>query len=238
MILAQSDFSEWMGMAAGFLCPLAFVTLVSYMLGLFVFGPLYAKESWTPPQIRFRIADILVLLVQLQLAAGLLLAVMPQFDPSPLVARVALAVFVWITLIWWWYCGVRMLARARVERGGDRLLFLAIILPVGYLLTLGMMASPVLMVTALFILAWSVHNPDWDEILMIFPIFIGLAVTYGSVFLVRWYCSHIIDHARDDVAVTQGIVFEKLHVCKPVEPIAPPPLDAGEVHIVDETSDK
>ena len=234
--MSQLDWSQLFEMVPGILCPVLFVTMVSYLLGLFVFAPLYAKADWTPPNVRYRIADILVLLVQLQLAAGLLFALMPLLDPSHIGVRVGLAAVVWITLSWWWYHGVRMLARARVDRGADRLMFLAVILPIGYAATLGMMASPVMMISVFAILASAVRF-GWDEVLWVFPMCVTLGVTYGCVFLVRWYCEYIVGHARDDVAVSEGIAFETLQVRKAQQKAKTEPSSDDEIRILDEASD-
>ena len=237
---AQLTLSQLLELAAGIVCPALFLVLISYMLGLLVFGPLYQKGDGVPPTTKFRIADILVLLVQLQLAAGLMFALLPLLDPSPVAVRVSVALFVWLISSWWWWTGVRMLAKARVERGADRLLFLSIVLPVGYLATVGLIASPVLLVLLFGTFAWSLSHLDsldWEVAGLMLAALSILAVTIGSVFAVRWCCRYLVDHARDDVAVTQGIAFERLHVRKPTARSSPPLAAEHEIRILDEAAD-
>ena len=217
----------------GVACPLTFAVMVSCLLGLFVFGPLYAKATWTPPRMHYRIADILVLLVQLQLSAGLLFALLPMLDPMPTAIRVAVAGLVWMMQTLWWFLGVRMLAKARVQRGADRLLFLSIILPLGYLATFGIMASPVVVVALAGFAIWAMNQPGWDQVGVILLLSFSLAAPYGITYGIRRFCEFLVDHARDDYAYIEGIAFEKLHVHKMAPRTAATPASEQDVRIVD-----
>jgi hypothetical protein len=237
MGMISLDTNGLFEIASGVACPTLFFVLVSYLLGLFVFGPLHARATWTPPNTRFRIVDIIILLVQLQITAGALFAVMPLLDGGEIVLKIALAFFIWSLQAFWWWTGVRMLAKARVERGADRVLFLSIILPLGYLTTLGIIASPVLLAVLIGALAYATHSFGWLEVALPLLFALAIAVPYAGAFGVRCVCTRIVDHAWDDVALDEGIAFQQLTVQPPSDRRNFPALATDrEVRILDDTA--
>lgn len=202
--------SEWLGALAGTLCPLVFVALVSYLVGLYVFGPLYACSAWKPPRTRYGIVDILILLVQLQLAGGAALLVVPRFDAEATLLRWGAALAAMLLTGFWWWTGVRMLSLARVEGEFHRTLFLGIFLPLGYLAAAAVMSTPLaLVLLAVLFHEWiatgSLVHAAWCAALPA-----AYAAAFGAIPAVRWLCRKIADRARDDYAQQEGIDFGPL----------------------------
>lgn len=230
------DVGEMLQVMSAALCPLSFLVFVSYLLGLFVFGPLYARATWTPPRTRFRIADILILIAQLQIAGGLVLVMsrIVWFD-SQTVVRLAAALVVWVLVIFWWWTGVRMLAKARIEQGAHRLWFLAIAVPAGYSAAVGVLLSPLVAVLGLSMFQQMIIRGDPGEVLPLALLMVMCAATIGAIVAVRWYCHKIVDTARDDVAREEGIAFGQLDT-PPTRRTHTPMASDREVQILDDES--
>lgn len=203
--------TELLEIAWGTLCPLVFFLMVSYLAGLFVFGPLHARAVWTPPNTRFRIVDILILLVHLQLVGGLVFALAPLI-PGSEVTRYAAALVSWVLIGFWWWTGVRMLAKARVDHAPHRLFFLAVVLPIGYVATFGIVMAPLTLVFSFAMLYWMLANGNPEELLKLLGLVLANIGVIAAVIGVRWYCSQIVERARDDIAREDGIDFGPLAV--------------------------
>jgi hypothetical protein len=113
------------------------------MTGAIAFAPLVRADKLRYQPWQFRISDFLVLLVQLQVFFGLTLMVV---RPSDVRDGVALAVVVVLVMTAWWMSGVRMLSKARVAAMTLRLIFLGFLIPLGYGLSLVLMAIPAILV--------------------------------------------------------------------------------------------
>jgi hypothetical protein len=199
-------------LAWGTLCPAVFLVMLSYLVGLFVFGPIHARAIWKPPQTSFRIADIILLLAQLQLVGGLLFAILPEYYRGPDLGRIGIAVVCWILQTFWWWTGVRLLAKAKVENTPHRLWFLGVFVPLGYLATIGILLMPVTVIVAFamvltMVSVWAFHGPD---VLALFGLLVFNAATIGAVVATRLFCSRIVGRAKDDVAVRDGVAMGPL----------------------------
>ncbi len=223
-----TDVGEVLQVLSAALCPLSFLVFVSYLLGLFVFGPLHARATWTPPRTRFRIADILILIAQLQIAGGLVLVM----DGESAVRLVA-AFVAWVLVIFWWWAGVRMLAKARIEQGAHRLWFLALAVPAGYSAAVGVLLSPLLAVLGLSTFHQMIIRRDPEEALSLGLLMLMGGAVVGAIAAVRWYCRQIVDTARDDVAREQGIAFGQLDTPSTRRTPAPMATDR-EVQIIED----
>lgn len=234
------SFNDVADALAGVLCPLSFFVVMSYLLGLFVFGPLHARAAWTPPQTRFRIADIITLLVQLQIGGGLVFAVVPAMLPAngreAQSMRIGAALLAWLLIAFWWWTGVRMLAKARVDHGPHRLMFMAVILPLGYLTAIGIVLTPAMMGVAIALVYAMLNGGDNLAAFALASLILANAAVFGSLFFVRWYSQQLAERARDDVARGEGIEFEKLQVRSQTGVIRPYRGSAGDerIHIAEE----
>jgi hypothetical protein len=205
--LPALDPGELLGALTGTFCPLLFVALVSYLMGLYVFGPLYARAAWSPPRTRYGIVDILILLVQLQLAGGAALLLVPLWYPEASLLRYGSALAAWLLMGCWWWTGIRMLSLARVEDEFHRTLFIGIALPLGYVAAVIVMLAPfALVLLAVLIYQWvadgSLVAAAWCAALPAI-----YAAAFGAIQGVRWFCRKIADRARDAYAHEEGIDF-------------------------------
>jgi len=191
----------------GIASPGAFFVLVSYLLSLFIFGPLHAEATSNRPPMRFRLADIIVLLAQLQIAAGVLFAAARLWGASGAGIRIVAAIAIWSLLTFWWWTGVRMLSKARIERGTDRILFLSVAAPLGYVTALSILLTPILAVLALGTLYWSVLSASFREAVILIALILSTLAIYACAFCIRWYCGRLVERAHDDLARRDGIDF-------------------------------
>lgn len=225
-------------MFTGAFCPLVFLALVSWLLGMLVFGPLYAKAIWKPPNTRFRIADIIILAAQLQVLGALAYGVVPLLLPNERIMRYVVPLVIWLLVAFWWWTGVRMLAKARVQHGPHRMFFMAVVLPLGYLATLFIAASPALIILPLGMFVSMITRGSWEELVGI-VLLLGLdALMVCLIIGVRRYCQQMVDRAHDDVARDDGIEFgpllTRLLGGRPLPRIQRPLASDDEVRILDE----
>lgn len=97
---------------------------------------------------RFRLAELAMLLVQLQCAAALLALL-----PLSAVERATLMGCSWLVLLVWWWEGVTLLSHAQVTVPRDRLFFLGVLTPVGSALaTLLAILAPAVPIGFVFLL--------------------------------------------------------------------------------------
>lgn len=202
-------FTHILELAWGTACPAVFLVMLSYLVGLFVFGPIHARAIWKPPQTSFRIVDIILLLAQLQLAGGLVFALLEYFERGRGAERIGIAVVCWILLTFWWWTGVRLLAKAKVENTPHRLWFLGLFVPLGYLATIGILLMPVSAIVAFamvltMVSAWTFEGSD---LLALLGLLLFNAATIGAVIATRTFCGQIVRQAKDDVAVREGVAL-------------------------------
>ena len=135
------------------LCLLVVISCLSLGFGGVVFGPLReaARERRLPLQ--FRLTDMVLLLVQLQVFVGLLLLLS---EPAGVEERSTLTTLATLQISIWWLDGIRMASHAGVSRLRDRLWFVGLLVPLGYLASAalvlafaGLLAIPVLIVDGL-----------------------------------------------------------------------------------------
>jgi hypothetical protein len=198
---------ELLGAITGTFCPLVFVALVSYLMGLYVFGPLYARAAWTPPRTRYGIVDILILLVQLQLAGGAALLIVPVWFPEAALLRYGSALAAWLLMGFWWWTGIRMLSLARVEEEFHRTMFLGLALPLGYLAAVVVMLTPLALVLLAVVLHQWIAKASYSAAAWCLALPAIYAAAFGVIPGVRWFCRRIADRARDAYAHEEGIDF-------------------------------
>jgi hypothetical protein len=198
---------ELLGALTGTLCPLVFIALVSYLEGLYIFGPLYTRAAWKPPRTHFGLVEMLVLIVQLQLAGGAALFLIPLWDPEATLLRYGAALAAWVLMGCWWWTGIRMLSLARVEQESHRTIFMAFILPAGYIAAVIIMLTPFAIVgIAMMAYHWIAYasTPAMIGCLVLPAVYVaGFCIVPG----VQWYCRRIADRARDAYAHDEGIDF-------------------------------
>jgi hypothetical protein len=211
--------TEIITLAWGTLCPALFLVMLSYLIGLFVFGPLHARAIWKPPQTSFRIADIIILLAQLQIAGGLLFAWLQVYYHGPDLGRIGIAIVLWILLTFWWWTGVRLLAKAKVDYAPHRWLFLGVFTPLGYAATIGLLLMPLSVIVsfAMVLTMLSIREVSAGDSLALLALLAANGATIGAVFATRAFCRKIVSRARDDVALHDGVSMGPLvETVKPI----------------------
>ncbi|MCA9973977.1 MAG: hypothetical protein KC425_27385 [Anaerolineales bacterium] len=201
-VLRVSDLLQF---GSATICPLIFVALVTTLLGLFVFGPLQARSALQSGRFRFRLVDIAILVAQMQIAGGVIWA-LPRPRGSILL-QYGLILATWVLLIWWWVTGVRMLSRARIEHGLQRIGFLAFFLPLGYMGALGLLAAPITVVLTLTLLGQIAAGGPRTDASTLGLVALANVVVVASIVAVRRYCRMMTTKARDDYARDEGIEF-------------------------------
>jgi len=169
------------------------ILLMAPLIGLFVFRPMYKAARSPPPKMQFRLADMIVLFVQLQLVLVALLSLVPidKRDTENMVALSIFVAFVWLLVGLAWFSGVFMLSRAGVTHAGRRTVFLGFLVPLGYLATLPIIASPVLALVVFTVLMSPQTNGAEAFVLLI------VALDIIAVFGCRGACREIVQEERD-----------------------------------------
>ena len=174
------------------LCVFVVVASCSWIGGLIVFGPLHERTLLFRIRNRFRIADIISLGVLLQVAAGVVLALVPSDENA---ARITLTLLISLIVVTWWINGLRMLSRAGVERGSHRAAFLLLVLPSGYLCIILVLSTIILFPAAMELLTRARNREAWEIALAIFFLVLPIAgVTWGII--CHRVCRRMADRAR------------------------------------------
>lgn len=193
-------------------CPAVFGIMLSYLIGMFVFGPIHARAFLKPPQTSYRIADVIILLLQLQLAGGVLFALFEFFERGSDAERLGIPLVVWLLLTFWWWTGVRMLARAKVHYSPHRWLFLGVFVPLGYAATIGLLLLPlttIISLAAILAMVMALASTSGDALSLAGLLALN-AATIAAVVATRAFCRRIVRRAKDDVAAGDGVALGQL----------------------------
>jgi hypothetical protein len=187
---------------------------VSWGTGRIAFSPLYERTLLFQPSARFRISDLMVLAldVQILLAAGV-----ASVRHSDLRWTEVLSLYgeIFGLLAFWWLNGLRMLGRGGVNNTWHRWAFLGLLLPAGY--TFGMMALISLFAIP-FVLPSAIYHHNVDGI--IWSLFSG--VGWPGLYLVNRLSRRFVGQARSDRAENDGIHFIGEIAVTQVPAAAPP----------------
>ena len=187
-------------------CLLGVVTVLSLALGGLVFGPIRdlgeprrqsgiagpvreMRQSFEQP-FRFRIMDLLILFLQLQVAMGLLslLGVTHQNGWE-------LTLYIMLQTSIWWLEGLRMLTLANVQRTFDRAWFLGLLVPVGFLGATLLVIVPVGVLTAALLLFGAPGDPNTYVKMMVV---LGLTASLlGILYGLRLVCGTLVARTEE-----------------------------------------
>lgn len=162
--------------------------LLTYLPGRLILAPLKRAAVEPRPRVQFRMAEILLLTVQIGLIGALLTA-------GPKNAEVYfLFVIATLCLLAWWLNGVRWLSHAGVTVPSARLWTLAVAVPLAFGVLPGLLVMMGLVIvfvsngtTTIHFLAWQFPMSDATAQIVLRVIQISsLAVLFGHVPLCRW----------------------------------------------------
>ena len=190
---------------SGAICWLAPAAVISWGLGHLYFAPLNEPNVLFAIDNRFRISDLIVLAVHLQVVIALAVGLTGRESIEFSIAMIAI---LGLLIVFWWFNGVRMLARAGVTYTWHRWIFLGVIMPLAYLSTLQLVASFLTIPLSLGLLIQMVADANFlgmsVAILAIVCSILSMVMIQGS----RAYCRTMVERARADRAEHDGIGFE------------------------------
>lgn len=171
-----------------------------WVIGLIVFGPLYERTLLFQPSARFRISDLMILALYVQVIAALVVTG-SRSGPSLEGAEVAFVMgdcLLFATFIW--FNGLRMLGRGGVNNTWHRWIFLGVLLPLGYL-------SGFLALVSLFSLPYAVITALAERDAVWALVSCVLLGAWPTAILVYRISQTYASAARHDRAASDGIQF-------------------------------
>lgn len=179
------------------------LALASWSIGLMVFRPFYETTAVFHVNARVRLSDLIILAIEIQilLAYSSWKYVGGQFNFWFLVDAT-----VCILIVFWWVCGIRMLARGGVESSGARWLALGLLIPLGYVSTVVLMISAFVVP---FVFTVSVidlfQRRGGLQVGLLSPLPAMAAVL--MLFVAHRTARRLVENARRDRAVMDGVHF-------------------------------
>lgn len=170
---------------------LFFVTvlvMLSFILSPLAFSPLQNGRNYdglARPQ--FRLLDIAILVVQVQLLAVLLMSA--ERDPD---AQAVALTWFGVPLGLWWFGGVRMLTCAKINHLWYRVFFLSVVAPLGYLVALSLSSTILLLMFAVYAVCAAVVLHDFSAFVSVILFAFAVSVAFAILFLVRTTCRMLI----------------------------------------------
>lgn len=204
----------------GSVCLLTFAAGLSWIGGLMIFAPMYEATALFRADSRFRLSDVVVLALLLQVAFAILIAPLPA---EAVQMRGVLIVNAVLLLLFWWANGVRMLSRAGVRRASHRWLFLGLMIPFGYV-SVVVIPPAALMVVPLALQAtvlWG-RGDGGDDALAAIGVTVVLVAAVGIATACHRGSRRLTLEAREDQARGDGIEFGDFQSHK--RPPRPPAL--------------
>ena len=165
-------------------CSLAFLLVCSFSLGGIVFGPIHEATRYPTSSTRYNIADIVVLLVQMQIVAAVAFALASASNLEA-TAKLTLGILVFVSLGTWWLAGVRMLTRARISSAQLRCWFLGIVVPVGFAVAGLAMWLPFALLISITILFLACTWGQWELLRTLVPLVSIAAAHVAGILICR-----------------------------------------------------
>jgi hypothetical protein len=160
------------------------LVMLSFFLSPTAFSPLQSSanyDSLARPQ--FRLIDIWVLVVQIQLSAALVLSVEPDVE-----SRAVGLIWFGVPLSFWWFGGVRLLTCAGIERSWHRIFFLSIVAPLGFLMAFALCSALLLLMFAVYALCAALVLRDFSPVVGLLVLSMVFGAIVGVLVLVRLTC--------------------------------------------------
>lgn len=208
-------------------CFLLLVLAGSFAGGEIVFAPLRRAERAVGGSHRFLMADLFVLVVQLQLAAGAVLAAVPSHRG---LERALAIVFAWAIVFCWWAHGVALLAEAGAGRPTHRALFLGLVGPVGILgvLLLTLLTPALVTVAFIVLIAMATGDgslPELQLTLLLSALAAGAAVLLAMAIGARMASHWLVRAARAEMALERQSPTVSMPAVS--SPVVSAPLDSA-----------
>ena len=166
-------------------CLVAGAAFFSLIFGQVVFAPIIEDQINEPGGTsKFRMIDLLILMAQIQISIGLIVVATKAL---PLINRVA-AILIWGALLaFWWFLAVRMATGVRMK-SGYRQFFIGVLSPLGFSISLSLIALPVWFVIGVASLTLSLQSPS--RIIYSVGILACLLAHLGLVRLMIYFCKN------------------------------------------------
>lgn len=168
------------------------MVVLSFFLSPTAFSPLQASsnyDSLAKPQ--FRLLDICVLVIQVQLVAALCLSAEPDANN-----RAVALVWLGVPLSFWWFGGVRLLSCAGIERTWHRIFFLSVVAPLGFLMALALSSAMLLLMFAVYAICAAIILRDFSPFVSVLAFSVVFAAIVGVLALVRATCTMLVVESR------------------------------------------
>lgn len=189
----------------GGLCWLLPALIISWALGHLYFAPLNEPTALFKTDTRFRISDLIVLAVHLQIVVGIAVSLTNR----DAVGMTVTFITIFGTLIaFWWFTGIRMLSRAGVTYTWHRWIFLGLIMPLGYLSTLQLVASFLTIPLSLGLLIQASVDAHLLDALVATTVLLLSLTSIGMIYGSRTFCRQMVERARQERADRDGIEFD------------------------------
>ena len=201
------ETAQWVIFATfvlGGLCWLLPALAISWAIGHLYFAPLNEPSTLFTADTRFRISDLIVLAVHLQLVVGIAVSLT---DRSAIGFTVTFITIFATLIAFWWFTGIRMLSRAGVTYTWHRWIFLGVIMPLGYLSTLQLVASFLTIPLSLGLLIQASADANLRDALIAATVLGCSLSSIGMVYGSRTYCRKMVERAQRDCAEREGIEF-------------------------------
>jgi hypothetical protein len=173
----------------------SFVTvlvMLSFFLSPTAFSPLQTSinyDSMARPQ--FRLLDIGVLVIQIQLVAALCLSAEPEANN-----RAVALVWLCVPLSMWWFGGVRLLSCAGIERTWHRIFFLSVVAPLGFFMAFSLSSVLLLLMYAVYTFCAVIILRDFSAVGSFLAFSVVVAAIFGVLALIRATCRMLVDESR------------------------------------------
>ena len=177
-----------------------FALLAIWLMGLFVFAPFYEKTLLFKPDSRFRISDIIVLAIHIQIVAAIVHSTIGFTAEG-----IAIAVSMSVVLFCWWSWAIRMMSRSGVSNTKHRWLFMGMYVPLGYVS--GGVAMISLFGVPMTLMSMFVTYQDPFALGLQLGLLCLFVSSYIVIATIRKIGKQICEQARDDRASKDGIEF-------------------------------
>lgn len=184
---------------------------LTWVMGLVAFSPLNERTLLFQVSARFRISDVMILALHIQVLVAFLMAIARNSGPTDaeFLSEIWFVCANLCALVaFWWLNGLRMLGRGGVNNTWHRWVFLGLVVPIGY--TCGILA-----IMSFFMLPFSiaalVRGPDVNAIAFT----VALSLSWPGLYAINRLSRKFVKRARIDRAEDDGIHFSNDAVFAP-----------------------
>lgn len=201
----------WMEAIVTMLFFLGMIYGVTWIMGRIAFSPLYERTLLFQPSARFRISDLMVLALHVQILLALAVASMGSQLPADRASQSEMAFLcahLCAMVTFWWLNGLRMLGRGGVNNTWHRWTFLGLLLPIGY-------GCGILIVVSIFSVPYLLFESFQSQNAVTIVAMLVLCASWPGMYIVNRLTRKFVLRARQDRAEEDGIHFSNETVFAP-----------------------